>query len=196
MIVFVRAPRYGAVKRRLASGIGRRAAWLFYRECTAQLLRRVGDSRAWRTYLAVAPDRFAHEGRFWPGRLDRLAQGSGDLGTRLSRIIRSAPPGPVIIIGSDIPGIEHQHIAAAFSALEGHDAVLGPSPDGGYWLIGLRRRPSMIDPFRGVRWSSEHALADTVANFGRRHRVARLESLPDIDTAADHAAWRRALVRS
>jgi glycosyltransferase A (GT-A) superfamily protein (DUF2064 family) len=107
----------------------------------------------------------------------------------MARPIAELPPGPVVIVGSDIPEIERDHVAAAFRALGEHDAVFGPARDGGYWLVGLRRRPSRAHPFgRGVRWSSAHALADTLACLGgRRHCL--LERLSDIDTAADYSAW-------
>ena len=58
----------------------------------------------------------------------------------IQRILDALPPGPVVIIGSDVPGIRPHHIATAFRALGGSDAVLGPAIDGGYWLIGLKRR--------------------------------------------------------
>ena len=73
-----------------------------------------------------------------------------------------------------------------------HDSVFGPAPDGGYWLVGFRRRPALMDPFDGVRFSSAHALADTLANLPRSARVAFLERLTDIDTPEDYAAWRGA----
>lgn len=204
LIVFVRAPRYGAVKRRLAAGIGMAAAWRFYRHCSAGVARRLGGDRRWVTVLAVTPDRFADEGRFWPGHLPRVAQGPGDLGQRMSRALRSCPSGPVVIVGGDIPTIARRHVAAAFAALGRDHAVVGPAMDGGYWLIGLRHgpRPGLIDGpghgwgrldlFANVRWSSEHAMADTLANFDRRYRIACLERLRDVDTAADYRAWRAA----
>jgi len=77
-------------------------------------------------------------------------------------------------------------VAAALRALGRADAAFGPAADGGYWLVGLSpRRPAR--PFASVRWSTRHALADTLGNF-RRHRVALLRTLHDVDTAAD---WRR-----
>ena len=94
-----------------------------------------------------------------------------------------------VLVGCDIPGLGRADIAAAFKALGRADAVFGPAEDGGYWLVGLgpRRPPA---PFAGVRWSTEHALADTLANC-RGHRVALLRRLRDVDTAADLAALRR-----
>ncbi len=104
------------------------------------------------------------------------------------------PPGPAIIVGSDIPGITASEIAKAFQRLRGADAVLGPATDGGYWLVGLRRGPRLLAPFRGVRWSSPHALADTLANLEGR-KVATVATLSDVDTAEAYgtlrAAWQR-----
>ncbi len=61
--------------------------------------------------------------------------------------------------------------------------VLGPAGDGGYWLIGLKRRPRIVGPFDNVRWSSRHALGDTLANL-EGHRIALADTLDDIDDAA------------
>lgn len=91
-----------------------------------------------------------------------------------------------MIVGTDIPGISGRHVAQAFRLLGRADAVLGPTPDGGYWLVGLRRSPRVRRPFAAVRWSSEHALADTVANL-RDADVRYAATLPDVD---DEAGWR------
>jgi hypothetical protein len=184
LIVFARAPRLGAVKRRLAKGIGAMAALRFYRGQLAATLAAVRDPR-WRVLLAVTPDRARAP---WPHRLPTTPQGPGDLGQRMHRA--TAPHRRAVVIGSDIPGIAREDIAAAFRALGRADAVFGPAEDGGYWLVGLGpRRPAY--PFGEVRWSSEHALADTVANFTGR-RVALLRTLRDVDTAEDLRAIRGA----
>jgi len=191
LVVFVRAPLAGAVKRRLAAGIGDAAARAVYAGTTRTLLRRVGFDARWRTVLAVTPDEFARRGRFWPTALPHIPQGAGDLGARMARAFRRYPAGPTVIVGSDIPGIEARHVAAAFAALGDADAAIGPAEDGGYWLIGLRHARFARARFTGVRWSTPHALADTLANL-RGRRVALLERLADIDDAADLARWRAA----
>ncbi len=187
LVVFVKAPRRGAVKTRLARDIGRAAAARFYRDCARGVVRRLCRGR-WRFRLAVTPDRFAREGRFWPPDIARAPQGAGDLGARMARPVRRLGPGPVVIVGSDVPDIAPGHVEAAFRALGSCEAVFGPAADGGYWLVGLRRRPAAVVPFRSVAWSSERALADTLANLPPRARVRFLGVLDDID---DGAAWRR-----
>lgn len=187
LLVFAKAPRMGAVKSRLARDVGRVAATAFCRRTTERLLRRLGRDPRWRCLLAVTPDRDAR-GRFWPRRFERLKQGSGDLGARMEGPMRGLPPGPVVIVGTDIPDLDRRHVAAAFRALGRQDAVFGPAADGGYWLVGLKRRPVVPPLFRRVRWSSEHALADTLAGLPKSFRVAFLETLEDVD---DGASWSR-----
>lgn len=190
VVIFVKAPRLGQVKSRLAAGIGALAALRFYRFATSQVLRRLARDRRWRVVLAVTPSR-DRGARFWPVRLPRHDQGRGDLGRRMARAFAALPPGPAVIVGSDIPELEARHVAAAFRALGNADAVFGPASDGGYWLVGLgRNRPLPRGLFARVRWSTAHALADSRASLPRHWRVARLDELHDIDTAEDYRRWQ------
>jgi len=104
----------------------------------------------------------------------------------MRRVLQGMPPGPVIIIGADIPEVTPAHIADGFRLLGRHDAVLGPAPDGGYWMIGLRRGGRAVPTglFQGVRWSTSHALQDTVASLAPLH-VGFGATLRDVDEAAD-----------
>ena len=104
----------------------------------------------------------------------------------MARVMALLPPGPVVLIGSDIPGIQPKMIARAFKLLGNHDAVFGPAPDGGYWLVGLRRRPHFSDPFDGVRWSTDQALADSRANLAGL-RIALIDELEDVDDGPSFA---------
>ena len=187
--VFVRAPRLGMVKHRLAAGIGVLAARRFYARTTAEVLARIARDPRWNTRLAVTPDRFAGKGRFWPRDLERFPQGDGDLGRRMARAMARFAGAPVAIVGSDIPALASHHVADAFAALRGNEAVFGPASDGGYWLVGLRDGADVSNLFVGVRWSTEHALADTLANTKGR-RVRLLEELDDVDDAVDLARIR------
>ena len=185
VVVFARAPRLGSVKRRLAAEIGDRAALRFHTGTLLRLLRELAGSRRFRTVLAITPDRARPR---LPVRVDVIPQGTGDIGRRMDRACRRFRRGRVAIIGCDIPEAGRTDVTAAFQALGYADAVFGPAADGGYWLVALGpRRPAR--PFANARWSTEHALTDTLANFTGR-RVARLRVLHDVDTAAD---WRRAV---
>jgi len=189
LVVFAKVPRLGRVKTRLAADIGAVAAWGFYRQTLSYVIGKLASDRRWRCWLAVTPDGAVHLNRTWPEGCWLVGQGGGDLGDRMGRVARALPPGPVVIVGADVPGIRPVHVAAAFKALGHHDAVFGPARDGGYWLMGLKRRPRNRDIFGGVRWSTETALADTVANLGHGQTYALLETLEDIDGGEAYGRW-------
>jgi rSAM/selenodomain-associated transferase 1 len=180
LIVMAKSPAAGRVKRRLSREIGMIGAIGFYRACLANTLARLQGDPRWDFYVAISPDRDAFSARLRRSRAKLLAQGGGDLGTRMQRIFASLPPGPAIIVGGDIPAISASSIAQAFRLLGNADAVFGAAPDGGYWLVGLKRTPRLIAPFASVRWSSQHALADTLANLEGKH-VAFAATLSDVD---------------
>ncbi|MFT6090246.1 MAG: rSAM/selenodomain-associated transferase 1 [Sulfitobacter sp.] len=184
LVVMVKEPRPGRVKTRLGRDLGMTAAAWWFRHQARRLIRNVQDPR-WNVVLAVTPDRAGLSSRVWPEHIARAPQGQGNLGDRMARMLRGAPAGPVCVIGADIPGINRAEIAKAFHALGGHDAVFGPAPDGGYWLIGLKRARA-VPPglFDNVRWSSEHALADTIATLPDHH-IAQVATLQDVDTIDD-----------
>ncbi len=182
-IVFARLPRLGTVKRRLARELGDRAALRFHTGTLLRLLRSLCADRTFRTVLAITPDR----GRLrLPRQIPRISQGFGDIGARMERALRRFPRGNALIVGCDIPAANAADVRSAFQALGRADAVFGPAEDGGYWLVGFGPRRA-AQPFANTRWSSQHALADTLTNFPGR-RIARIRTLRDVDTAADYAA--------
>ncbi len=183
LVVMIKEPRPGRVKTRLGRDLGMTAAAWWFRHQSAALLRRLDDPR-WNLILAVAPDHKGLSSRVWPAHLPRVPQGTGNLGDRMARQLRFHQ-GPTCIVGADIPGIQPSHIAQGFKALGDHDAVFGPAPDGGYWLVGLKHTPKP-GLFANVRWSTEHALADSCATLPDA-RIATVATLADVDTAADLA---------
>jgi uncharacterized protein len=188
LLVMAKVPELGRVKTRLARQVGGVEAVRFYRHTLAAVLGRVGSDPRWSTSLSVAPDTgITH--RVWPRTNRRHMQGAGDLGQRMQRIMQCQPPGPVIIIGTDIPAVQPADIANAFKRLRRAEVVFGAAPDGGYWLVGLRRSPRILRPFRDVRWSSPATLDDTIANLNG-HAVERAATLSDVDSAEDLATCR------
>lgn len=186
LVVMVKEPRVGRVKTRLGREMGMVAATWWFRHQVKRLLREVDDPR-WQVVLAVSPDVEGLESRVWPAKFLRVAQGRGALGTRMARLLCDMPKGPVVLIGGDIPGIRRQHITAAFAELGGNRVVFGPATDGGYWLVGLKRTsPPPRGMFAGVRWSTKHALADTLATMPD-YAPAVVATLQDVDTVADLA---------
>ncbi len=190
LAIFLKEPRLGQVKTRLARDVGRPEAWRFYRRLVRHVVPPLVRDPRWTAWLATTPAGWHGRDVFWPFQLPHVEQGIGDLGQRMLRVFRSLPPGPAIIVGSDIPQLTPGHVARGFTALGGADMVLGPAADGGYWLIGLGARGRLIDPFREVRWSTSEALADTRRNAPATFRVAVVDRLADVDDGAALGRWR------
>lgn len=187
LLIMARAPRFGAVKTRLAKDIGRMNAWRFYRDTLFAAARRLSQDPRWTTLLQVTPERENRPGRQWPRTDGLVKQGRGDIGTRMARGLTAFPRGtPVVLIGSDIPGVTADHIQRAFQALGHADVTFGPATDGGYWLVGFANRRPIRMPFANVRWSSEQALGDTLRNFSQR-RITLTGQLNDVDDGAGYA---------
>jgi rSAM/selenodomain-associated transferase 1 len=180
-------PRIGRVKTRLGAGIGAMEATRAYRVILAETLRSLSADLRWQTWVAVSSVHELHA-NVWPQNVHLVDQGTGDLGERMQRMFDTLPGGPVLIIGSDIPNIARNDIAQGFAALGDHDAVFGPAPDGGYWLVGQARKRRVISLFDNVRWSTEHALSDTMNNLNGAS-ATMLRQLADVDDAASYRDW-------
>jgi rSAM/selenodomain-associated transferase 1 len=188
LIVFVKAPRPGAVKTRLANTIGAPAAEAAYRYLVETLLNRLDGLNE--VDLCFSPDDAAGEVRHWLKQgWTSSPQGDGDLGQRLHSAFRRAFEGGatrVTIIGSDCPAVSVEDIREAWGGLKTHDVVLGPAVDGGYWLIGLwQLQPSL---FCGVPWSTNGVFAETMRRVQDAGlNIQLLRELEDVDTDCD---WR------
>ena len=195
LLVFVKASRPGAVKTRLATALGDEGAALLYRAIAGEEIRRTipraGEYD--RTFMFTPPDARAEIESWLPG--ERLEpQHGADLGARMSGAFVSAfaaGASRVAIIGSDVPACGREHVAEALRALDDHDVVLGPTHDGGYYLIALDRpRPAL---FQSIPWSTPSVLPATAERAGVLGlNVLMLDPLRDIDTLADlKAEWGR-----
>lgn len=190
LIIFVKAPRLGAVKSRLAKGIGPGAALRFYQQVVSSLFRKTAKDKRWETVIALTPDRAVYEKLPLFQGFEKFPQRRGDLGERMARALQRAGNRPVVLVGGDIPDVTAAHIARAFRALGRADLVFGPAADGGFWLVGARMpKRGVARVFDGVRWSGPHALEDTLKNISPRRKFELIDKLHDVDTAADLAAF-------
>jgi rSAM/selenodomain-associated transferase 1 len=192
LIVFVKAPRPGLAKTRIAKTAGSQRAVAIHRELVDAVLGGIGSLPA--VELRFMPDDAEPEIRPWvqDGWTSR-PQGSGDLGARLARAFAEAFAAGaecVAIIGSDCPEVRTSDVRSAWAELRTHDLVVGPAIDGGYWLIGLRSPQPAL--FEEITWSSEQVLGQTLQRaraLGLRIQLLRI--LGDIDTEADWNAYVR-----
>lgn len=190
VLIFTKPPRIGLSKTRLAATMGKATARRIAHFTMTRTLRAACNPR-WCTELYVAPDAALDDqlGGLWPAHLQRASQGRGDLGARLQRGYEQVSQGKVVFLGTDTPDISPAHIWQAFRLLDRNSAVFGPANDGGFWLLGLHKGLRRSAPFRNVRWSSPHTLADVRQRLGPRAKIAYLPELMDIDTAADWKDW-------
>lgn len=189
LLIFLKAPRAGEVKTRLAASLGKARALRAYRQLVAHTLAAVPPD--WSVEIHYAPRGARADMRRWLGARWRLrVQSSGDLGVRLTRAFAGAfarGARRVIAIGGDCPTLDAATLERAAQTLRARDVVLGPACDGGYYLIGLRRAAPEL--FVEIPWST----ADVFPTTLRRARAARLslmrlEEREDVD---DLASWRR-----
>ena len=190
LIIFVKAPRPGQVKTRLAEAIGPVAACEAYTQLLAKVLGQLGGLQP--VDLRFTPDDGASEVAHWlrPA-WNALPQGAGDLGHRLSRAFDDAFAigcERVVAIGSDCPAVTEADIHLAWDALEGNDVVLGPACDGGYWLIGLKGPTAGV--FENIAWSTSSVLEQTIMHLKRTGRSYHLlRELTDVDTEIEWNAF-------
>lgn len=186
LCVFAKPPRIGEVKTRLSPAIGPGdATWLylaFLNDLTGELA-----GGPWQLHFAWAVGEGEELPRH-PGVVSE-AQSGGELGERLYRYFAAALAAApaVVVVGSDMPELEAARVSEAFARLEsGSGVVLGPSADGGYYLIGLRREALDEALFEGIAWSTGTVFAETVERCRRAgHEPALLSVGHDIDLPED-----------
>jgi uncharacterized protein len=190
LLVLLKYPTPGQVKTRLAAALGAEQAASLYRQWIGFVLSQIQPLRSSVRvvgYFDGAPiDCFANwkplADQWWP-------QPVGNLGTRLAIGFEQAQSvgQPVVAIGTDCLELDSLMVRAAFSSLAANDVVFGPTPDGGYYLVGTSKHlPNFFD---GVPWSTRETLSSHVARCEcNGWTVANLPPLRDIDTIDD---WRR-----
>jgi rSAM/selenodomain-associated transferase 1 len=196
LAVFVRLPRAGKVKSRLARSLGAEKATKFYRLCVEQILEefsRVPGFVEKYAFFSDLNDR--NEIERWAGPWFRvLPQVKGDLGARLIQAFRQMfdrGACRVIITASDVPDLTAEIISGAVNALAGHDVVLGPSHDGGYYLVGMNRPHEEL--FHNITWSTERVFRETLKKIEELGlSVGSMPVLHDIDTETDLRQWLEA----
>lgn len=188
LIIFIKRPILGQVKTRLAATVGPQKALDIYR----QLLSRTREaclSVSTRRYLYYM-DRIDHDDAWESTHFSKRSQVDGDLGAKMYTAFQEvlAQEDSAIIIGSDCPDIDGKALSAAQRALEDYDMVIGPTLDGGYYLLGLRSAHPQL--FTDMPWSTgleyEESLRRAIA-LG--YKVLILPRLRDIDRESDWIAW-------
>ena len=186
VLVFQKNAILGKVKTRLASGMGELRALEIYRHLIQLTYSALEDVPVpvWTYFSDFIPE------SPYPSVEKCFVQEGQDLGERMANAFaRSFELGmdKVVLIGTDCPMLQSQHLNQAFEALNHSDLVVGPATDGGYYLIGMNRRADYL--FEGITWSTSQVLSETL-NVASQHGLTTtlLHELDDIDTQED---WQR-----
>jgi uncharacterized protein len=189
LVIFAKAPQPGTAKTRLIPALGADGAAALARRMLAHALQQALAAGVGPVELCMspAPDDPAWHNVALPAAVTLTAQGEGDLGERMARVIfRVTKQQPVLLMGSDCPGLTAARIGEAARQLQAHDAVLLPVADGGYVLIGLKSPCAEL--FTAMRWSTPGVAAETLRRMAALGlRVWQGAQLHDIDEAADLA---------
>ena len=190
LVIFANAPEKGRVKSRIAADLGADTALAAYRTLAEHAVAAASHVDWCRKTIAYSPNGSGEAMRHWFGDLfDYRAQGDGDLGRRmLAAVERAFSDGAdrVILIGVDCPGVSEAVISDAFTRLDQSDVVIGPSFDGGYYLIGMKKPMKVL--FTDIPFGTGETLQKTLTTARRSGiRVSLLDWKRDVNTGD---AWR------
>lgn len=190
LIVFAKEPANGMVKTRLRSCFSDADLIRLYKAFVKDTLAVINDIRNARKILAFSSQSSPRFLKSVAGGFEMIEQRGRTLGDRMYNAFvyaHESKPGKTVIIGTDSPTLPSTLLGKAFKALTRRDMVIGPSIDGGYYLIGMKE--PCADIFKGVRWSSSSVLKQT---FNKARSLGMttelLEKWHDVD---DYGSLRR-----
>jgi rSAM/selenodomain-associated transferase 1 len=189
VILFVKFPDKGKVKTRLSQFIGEKLTLDLYKTFVADILDKLDQRHNYNIKIAFYPHNSKRKIIPWLGKqYSYIPQRGKSLGERMANVFKqifSEGFGKAIIIGSDIPDLPLSLITKAFISLNNRDAVIGPSLDGGYYLIGFRHDAFSPSVFKGIEWGTDAVFSQTLDRFGKTHIVQILPLWKDIDQLMD-----------
>lgn len=189
ILLFVKYPNVGRVKTRLAEHIGQNVAADLYKNFVADILTTLHTLSVNFKIVFYPPDVENQFHQWLSEKYSYAPQIGRDLGQRIKNAFLQAFSdgfNSVVIIGSDSPDLPADFVNRALSVLNTRDVVIGPSSDGGYYLIGFVRDAFLPEVFEEISWGSDSVFEQTI-NILKQHKQ-KLYLLPqwyDVDTSED-----------
>ena len=189
-------PRYGHCKTRLSKDIGKKNALLIQilmLQHTISVAKSLFEQNILDISLAISGIGYSSSKRWCKnlGIKDFYLQGKGSLGEKMRRQIlrHQKKERPLIFIGTDLPNLCHIEVLETISRLESNEVVIGPSNDGGYWLIAFSEKimsNNLLNPFIDIRWSTSNVLQKTIDNLKKGNiKIDYLNIKIDLDNIHD-----------
>jgi rSAM/selenodomain-associated transferase 1 len=189
LILFVKSPEKGHVKTRLSQLIGENVTRNLYKAFVADMLESIQYKSQYNIKIAFHPQNAKSKVIRWLGKqYSYLPQRGDGLGERMAHTFKqifSEGFEKALIIGSDIPDLPQSVILKAFESLSTYDAVIGPSFDGGYYLIGFRNDTFFPEFFHGIEWGTDTVFSQTLDRFKKVQTVRIMPLWWDIDLPED-----------
>ena len=183
VLVFCKNQIIGKVKSRLALKIGQKKAFLIYSELVDKTASIVNSlSSEVHVYYS---DYIEENDKFNSSKIKKFIQKGNNLGDRIINALNISFKNfsPVVVIGSDLWKLEISDIEDTFRILKNKNVVIGPSNDGGYYLIGMNYLDTKI--FENKNWGQESVLNDTIRDIDDKTKIHLLDEKTDIDTYDD-----------
>jgi rSAM/selenodomain-associated transferase 1 len=189
VLIFVKYPADGKVKTRLAQDLGGQIVCEIYKRFVEDLLDMLDDLGVDFEILFDPPDAREQFGQWLGTERKFLAQAGDDLGERMRNAFLhyfSKDYKRIVIIGSDSPDLPSAFIERGLESLNDNDAVIGPSSDGGYYMIGFSTEGFLKEAFEDIIWSGEDVCRVTIEKLQKHERkLDVLEQWHDVDTLED-----------
>jgi len=194
LIVFARLPVEGKVKTRLAKEIGDKNSAILYRVCAEHLFKEVRRIEKHETdlFLYYSEENDISNIKKWIGEdFYFYAQSGESLGMKMLNAFQQIFEkgyDRIIIVGTDVPDIDSTLMLNAFDELDKKDFVIGPSHDGGYYLLGMKSLTA--DLFNDIKWGAERVLTSTLEKLNKTNASYKLlPKLIDMDMKKDIVQW-------
>ena len=187
VIMFVKEPKLGFVKTRLSKTCGKEFTLDLYKLFVKDLINTLSN-QDYDFKLCAYPNLELINQIF--GNFDNFLQVNGNLGLKMQTAFEQQFEkvyDKIVLIGSDTPHISDEIIKKSFNQLEHHDIVLGPSLDGGYYLIAFNKKTFYAEVFKNISWSTSVVLEQTLQKLHTKniHFLKALNDIDDIDDLKD-----------
>ena len=192
IILFVKYPVEGKVKTRLAKSIGNTKAAKIYTKLAEHAVIEMKRLKNSYNYIFYSDESEKERIKKWiRGNFFYASQKGDDLGKRMSnafKLVFGHGAEKVLIIGTDIPGLSTEIINDAIKKLDDYDVVIGPSPDGGYYLLGMKKFTPEL--FENITYSTNTVFDNTIQRIKNKNlSYHTLETIEDIDTEDELRSW-------
>ncbi len=188
LLYFIKFPEPGKVKTRLGHDIGYENAAFLYKNFVEDMLNSF-EKASISTIIFYDDSTPKDKYQNWLGRRDFQPQQGHDLGQRMANAFSSSfqdGSERLILIGSDLPGLNPQRIREGFEKMKKSPACIGPAKDGGYYMIGFQKAHYTEEIFKNMKWSTPEVYTETMIRFNLEKIIpATMPVFTDVDTLED-----------